>query len=80
MATGPVWRYGDEATNAAAIGGSTAAYSPWYAGSPANSAYASACGISTNATLTPATRSPAGSFPGNVVCDRVSYPPRAFGR
>ncbi len=38
IATGPVCRYGDEAKNAAARGGSAAAYSPTTTGRPASSA------------------------------------------
>ncbi len=66
-ATGPVWRYGDDATSAAASGGSAAARSPRWGGIPASWAYASDWGSRTRATLIPATRSPHAGRPPSLV-------------
>ena len=61
-ATGPVCRYGDDANNEKAISGSADANSPVTTGISAIWAYARDWGISTRATLTPATRSAIDGF------------------
>ena len=57
-ATGPVWRYGDEANSENASSGNAEAKRPMNGGSPARPAYARLCGISTSATVTPPITSP----------------------
>ena len=60
-ATGPVCKYGEDASSAKIKSGNAEANSPMYGGSCASSAYASDCGMRTIATLVPAMTSVAAS-------------------